>query len=69
LKDLEADFFQKLFLRRNNKLSVNIHDRWAAGLPDFSWYNIPKRGKIYQINIKLQQNIANGRKKVIMAVK
>jgi hypothetical protein len=21
-----------------------------AGLPDFSWYNIPKRGEIYQIN-------------------
>jgi hypothetical protein len=22
------------------------------GLPDFSWYNVPKRGKIYQITIK-----------------
>jgi hypothetical protein len=21
----------------------------ASGLPDFSWHNIPKRGKIYQI--------------------
>jgi hypothetical protein len=24
----------------------------TPGLPDFSWYNIPKRGKIYQITIK-----------------
>jgi hypothetical protein len=24
----------------------------AAGLPDFSWYNIPKREKIYQITIR-----------------
>jgi hypothetical protein len=22
------------------------------GLPDFSWYNLPQRGKIYQMNIK-----------------
>jgi hypothetical protein len=28
-----------------------------AGLPDFSWYNIPKRGKI-----KWPQNIPNGQK-------
>jgi hypothetical protein len=25
---------------------------FEAGLPDFSWYNIPKRGKIHQITIK-----------------
>jgi hypothetical protein len=30
----------------------------VTGLPDFSWYNIPKRGKIYQITIK----IPNGKK-------
>jgi hypothetical protein len=24
----------------------------GAGLPDFSWYNIPKRGKIYRITTK-----------------
>jgi hypothetical protein len=32
----------------------------GAGLPDFSWYNIPERGKIYQISIKYthrRQNI------------
>jgi hypothetical protein len=23
-----------------------------AGLPHFSWYNIPKRGKIYQLGVK-----------------
>jgi hypothetical protein len=31
-------------------------------LPDFSWCNIPKRGKMYQINtkyIKWPQNISN----------
>jgi hypothetical protein len=22
----------------------------GAGLPDFSWYNVPTRGKIYQIH-------------------
>jgi hypothetical protein len=35
------------------------------GLPDFSWYNIPKRGKMYQITIKYikwPQNISNGHK-------
>jgi hypothetical protein len=29
--------------------------RWqksSTGLPDFSWYNTPKREKIYQITIK-----------------
>jgi hypothetical protein len=26
-----------------------------AGLPDFSWYKIPKRGKIYQMAIKYFQ--------------
>jgi hypothetical protein len=34
-------------------------------LPDYSWYNIPKTGKINQIVIqftKLQQNISNGNK-------
>jgi hypothetical protein len=27
-------------------------ERLRAGLPDFSWCNIPKRGKIYQNTIK-----------------
>jgi hypothetical protein len=45
----------------------------APGLPDFSWYNTPKRGKIhiqndhkiYQMAVKYfqwPQNISNGRK-------
>jgi hypothetical protein len=37
----------------------------AAGLPDFSWLNIPKREKMYQITIKYTQwlqNKPNGRK-------
>jgi hypothetical protein len=36
-----------------------------AGLPDLSWYNVAKRGKIYQITIKYterSQNIPNVRK-------
>jgi hypothetical protein len=44
----------------------------GAGLPDFSWYNIPKRGKIYQITIKYTkwpQNIPNCRKVDPMAIK
>jgi hypothetical protein len=44
----------------------------GAGLPDFSWYNIPKRGKTYQITIKYSkwpQNILTGSKIEQMAVK
>jgi hypothetical protein len=36
----------------------------TAGLPDFSWYNIPKRGKIYQMTTKYTKwpkNVSNGR--------
>jgi hypothetical protein len=36
-----------------------------TGLPDFPWYNIPKREKIYQITIKYTkwpQSIPNGHK-------
>jgi hypothetical protein len=35
------------------------------GLPDFTWYNLPKRKKIYQITVKYTkwpQNILNSRK-------
>jgi hypothetical protein len=35
------------------------------GLPDFSWYDIPTQGKIYEITTKytkLPQNIPNGHK-------
>jgi hypothetical protein len=32
------------------------------GLPDFSWYKIPKREKIYQISTNCPQNITKDRK-------
>jgi hypothetical protein len=35
-----------------------------AGLPDFSWYNIPKREKY----TKLSQNIPNDRKMLLVAI-
>jgi hypothetical protein len=41
-------------------------------LPDFSWYNIPKLGKMYQITIKYPkwpQNIPNDLKIDQMAIK
>jgi protoporphyrinogen oxidase len=44
----------------------------APGLPDFYWYNIPKREKMYQITIKYtkwSQNIPKGRKIDLMAIK
>jgi hypothetical protein len=37
----------------------------ASGLPDFSWRNIPKRGKIYPMSTKYtkwSQNRQNGHK-------
>jgi hypothetical protein len=37
-------------------------------LPDFSWYNKPKREKIYQITMKWPQNIPNSRKIDQMAI-
>jgi hypothetical protein len=30
-----------------------LNKKLAAGLSDFSWHNLPKRGKIYQIGTKL----------------
>jgi hypothetical protein len=44
----------------------------GPGLPDLSWCNIPKRGKMYQITIqytKWPQYIPNGRKIGPMAIK
>jgi hypothetical protein len=43
-----------------------------SGLPDFSWYNIPKWEKIYQMTTKYTQwpqNILNCRKIDQMAIK
>jgi hypothetical protein len=31
-------------------------DEAAPGLPDFSWYDLPKRGKIYQMTTKYTQS-------------
>jgi hypothetical protein len=43
-----------------------------AGLPDFCWFKIPKRGEIYQVTTKytkLPLNISNGRKTDQMVIK
>jgi hypothetical protein len=57
--------------QKNNNCGHNaILIRWMKhccrpGLPDFYWYNILKRGKIYQITMKYtkwRQSIPNGRK-------
>jgi hypothetical protein len=37
----------------------------GGGLPDFSWYNLPTRRKMYQ----LPQNIPNGHKLYKMSIK
>jgi hypothetical protein len=45
--------------------SKSYFSSFCPGLPDFSWHNIPARGKIYQITTKLPkcpQNIPNDRK-------
>jgi hypothetical protein len=45
---------------------------FAAGLPDFSWYKIPKWGKMYQVTTKYNkwaQHILNGRKIDQMVIK
>jgi hypothetical protein len=41
-------------------------------MPDFSWYNLPKRGKMYQMttkDTKWPQNIYNGHKMDQMVIK
>jgi hypothetical protein len=43
-----------------------------TGLPDLSWYNIPKRGKLYQMTIKYTKwphNTPNDHKMDQMAIK
>jgi hypothetical protein len=37
------------FWNSNLRSSVHEGDVYLPGLPDFSWHNIPKRGKIYHI--------------------
>jgi hypothetical protein len=49
---------------RRHKYPFLLYGR-TAGLPDFSWHNIPKRGKIYLITTTLP----NGHKILQMAVK
>jgi hypothetical protein len=44
---------------------MGMEIRRGTGLPDFSWYKIPKRGKY----TKLPQNIPNVHKIYQMAVK
>jgi hypothetical protein len=44
----------KFLARKSEAGRLEFISRWVAiknaiqGLPDFSWYNIPKQGKIYQ---------------------
>jgi hypothetical protein len=47
-----SNFSFVLFISRaffSGRLSCSLHTAWAAGLPDVSLHNMPKRGKIYQI--------------------
>jgi hypothetical protein len=39
-------------LKLNKHLKVRETQVGSAGLPDFYWYKIPKRGKMYQITTK-----------------
>jgi hypothetical protein len=64
---LEINHLATLAERR----STIAHDRFS-GLPDFSWYKIPKGGKIYQMTtkyIKWPQNISNSSKIDQMVIK
>jgi hypothetical protein len=54
---------EEFFSFRNNFTSYKKYV--LAGLPDFSWYKIPKREKY----IKWLQNVPNGRKIDQMAIK
>jgi hypothetical protein len=36
----------------NECLEDSFGSSFTSGLPDFSWYNLPTRGKIYQITTK-----------------
>jgi hypothetical protein len=48
---------QKHFPRRFTTSSPQRVSMCASGLPDSSWHNIPKRGKIYQISTKLLNDL------------
>jgi hypothetical protein len=59
---------EKLF----SESRCNSRHSLPAGLPDFSWYKIPKRGKIYQITTnrtKCQWNITKDRKMDQVSIK
>jgi protoporphyrinogen oxidase len=63
---------QNLAFSRYRTFGVKILYYWRPELPDFSWFNIPQRRKIYQMTIKytkLPQNIPNGHKIYQMATK
>jgi hypothetical protein len=80
LKVFFRDFFHPLGTSFSRQLGTAVEQSEfvfqilsiRSGLPDFSWYNVPKRGKIYQIIIKYSewlQNIQNCRKIDQMAIK
>jgi hypothetical protein len=53
------------------RIANKVERQLEPELPDISWYNIPKRGNIYQINIKYgkwPQNIPNSHKIGLMAI-
>jgi hypothetical protein len=50
---------------QNILILQKLHALCKPGLPDFSWYNVPQREKMYQIT----ENIPNGHKTYQMAVK
>jgi hypothetical protein len=54
-----------IVIRIHLTTSADVARTYNAGLPDFSWFKIPKQGKY----TKLPQNIPNGHKIFPMAVK
>jgi hypothetical protein len=53
------------FIFHRKRVATPKESGLEPGLPDFSWYNIPKGGKIYQMTTKYTKwplHISNGRK-------
>jgi hypothetical protein len=53
LSEHSLSVFQNNQVTLKAPLLRNKIEKYKAGLPDFSWHNIPKRGKIYQTTKKL----------------
>jgi hypothetical protein len=50
------DGYQKYVNQAITELQVRSGNGSGPGLPDFSWYNIPKRGKYTKMTTKRYQN-------------